>query len=90
MVDLKYLIYLGWKEDQNTGFIWEENCEFMGGNVKDLAVVNSTKAECSLKCKQQSDCTHFTWNENCNLKNAPATENFVIKENSICGRFKKM
>ena len=65
-----------WK-DQYVGqvqVLWDNNCDFVAGNVRDIQVVDSSGSGCAVKCVRDSQCTHFTWNGACIMKKAPATE----------------
>ncbi len=79
-----------WREGKYGVFIWEENCDFVAGNVQDIAVVDSAKEDCGLVCQQWRDCTHFTWNGKCILKKAPASELFSYLPGAICGKLKNI
>lgn len=79
---------LDWKEGKNRGFLWQVNCDFVAGNVQEIAAVDSAKDDCGMKCQEQSECSHFTWNGKCILKKAPASEDFSYLHNAICGKLK--
>jgi len=58
---------LDWQSDTGQRFQWAYNCEFNGS---DITTMQSDKDdECGLKCHENSECTHFTWQTNtCYLK----------------------
>ena len=58
---------IDWKEGKNGGFLWQDNCNFVAGNVRDIVVVDSAKDDCGIKCQERSECSHFTWNGKCIL-----------------------
>lgn len=44
---------------QWTEYNWAMSCDFIGN---DMFNVQITRGECSIKCGDNSSCTHFTWN----------------------------
>ena len=78
-----------WRESNYGLVLWEKDCDFVDGNVRDLDVVESSSEECSGKCLERHGCDHFTWNGKCILKTAPASEKLrplsYLLTTAICG-----
>ena len=83
-------MFIDWKEGKNGSFLWQENCDFASGNVRDIRTVDSAKEDCGIKCQEHGECTHFTWNGRCILKKAPVLEKFRHYNKGICGKLKKI
>ncbi len=79
-----------WRVGKYGVFVWEKNCNFVAGNVQDIAVVKSAKNNCGLVCQLRGGCTHFTWNGKCILKKASASEKFSYLKGVICGKLKNI
>lgn len=76
-----------WREDFGGLVLWEEKCDFVAGNVRDLYTEPSDADECGTKCFYHPGCTHFTWiSVVCIMKTAPASEKFQYLEFARCGK----
>ena len=78
-------IVSAWRETFHGLVLWEEQCDFVAGNVRDLDVVPSSAGSCGRKCFNHPRCTHFTWNGMCIMKRDPASEKFQHLSGARCG-----
>ena len=72
-----------WHSADSGQILWASGCDFHGG---DIAKQSGPGDQCGAYCRDNSQCTHFTWTANtCHLKRFSSVAADQNKDGAVCG-----